>query len=69
MNPKNQKTPFGRRNCVCLCVVLASLSACKTSTDGDFCALYEPIFPDYARDTPETLRQIERNNVVYEMCL
>ncbi len=44
-------------------------NACATSTSGDFCDVYEPVFPDYARDTPETLRQIERNNVVYEMCL
>lgn len=44
-------------------------NGCATNTGGDFCAVYEPVFPDYEKDTPETLRQIDRNNIVYESCL
>ena len=37
---------------------------------GDFCLIYEPVYPDYINDTPETINQIDRNNVVYdELCL
>lgn len=45
------------------------LNACTTNINGDFCLIYEPIYADYEHDTPETIRQIDRNNVVYaEMC-
>lgn len=49
--------------------LLIGLSACTTNINGDFCLLYEPIYADYTNDTPETIRQIDRNNIVYEeMC-
>lgn len=45
------------------------LNACSTNINGDFCLLYEPIYADYTNDTPETIRQIDRNNVAYdELC-
>lgn len=51
-------------------ICLLSVSAtCTTNINSDFCLLYEPIYADYTNDTPETIRQIDRNNVVYEeMC-
>ena len=48
--------------------ILVSLSACTPSTGGSFCDIYEPVFPDYERDTAETIRQVDRNNVVFERC-
>ena len=42
------------------------LNACTTNINGDFCLIYEPIYADYEADTPETIRQIDRNNAVYE---
>ena len=50
-------------------LILIMLNACTTNINGDFCLIYEPIYADYEHDTPETIRQIDRNNVVYaEMC-
>lgn len=50
-------------------LALSALSGCTTNINGDFCLLYEPIYADYEHDTPETIRQIDRNNVVYdELC-
>ncbi|MCL2673466.1 MAG: hypothetical protein FWF01_03685 [Alphaproteobacteria bacterium] len=40
-------------------------SACTTDISGDFCLIYEPVYMDYERDTPETVRQVDRNNAVY----
>lgn len=49
---------------------MIGLSACTTNINGDFCLIYEPIYADYEQDTPETIKQIDRNNAVYdEMCL
>lgn len=48
--------------------ILLLLSGCTPSISGSFCDIYEPVYPDYERDTPETIRQIDRNNVVYERC-
>jgi len=32
--------------------------------------LYEPVYADYEKDTPETIKQIDRNNVVYDdLCM
>ena len=54
--------------CAVLCVTMACPNACAPNIDGEFCAIYEPVYPDYENDTAETLRQIERNNVVYDAC-
>ena len=45
---------------------MTELSACTTNINGDFCLIYEPIYADYEQDTIETIRQIDRNNIVYE---
>lgn len=51
------------------CLSLIALNACTTNINGDFCLLYDPIYADYEKDTPETIKQIDRNNVVFEeMC-
>ena len=47
-------------------LILIGLNACTTNTSGNDCLLYEPIYADYDNDTAETIRQIDRNNVVYE---
>ncbi len=53
-----------------LYLTLIGLSGCTTNINGDFCLIYEPIYADYENDTPETIRQIDRNNIVYdEMCV
>lgn len=46
--------------------MLIALNACTTNISGDFCLIYEPVYMDYERDTSETIRQVDRNNVVYE---
>lgn len=51
-------------------LILSALNGCTTSINGDFCLLYEPIFADYEKDTQETIRQVDRNNIVYdELCV
>lgn len=51
-------------------LILIMLNACTTNINGDFCLIYEPIYADYEQDTPETIRQIDRNNLVYdEICV
>ena len=47
-------------------LILTGLNACTTNTNGNYCLLYEPIYADYEADTAETIRQIDRNNVVYD---
>lgn len=47
-------------------LILTGLNACTASINGNYCLLYEPIYADYDNDTAETIRQIDRNNVVYE---
>ena len=47
-------------------LILTGLNACTTSINGNYCLLYEPIDADYANDTAETIKQIDRNSVVYE---
>lgn len=47
-------------------LILSVLSGCTTNISGDFCLLYEPVYADYERDTPETVRQIDRNNLIYD---
>ena len=51
-----------------LCITWMSLTACTTSLNGSFCAVYEPVYLDYENDTAETIRQVDRNNVVFERC-
>ena len=52
-----------------LLMTLAGLTACTQNISGDFCLLYEPVYADYTNDTLETIRQIDRNNVLYdELC-
>lgn len=46
--------------------MMIALTACTTNINGDFCLIYEPVHMDYEHDTPETIRQVDRNNVVYE---
>lgn len=53
-----------------LICLLSVLSACTTNINGDFCLLYEPVYADYEKDTQETIKQIDRNNVVYDdLCM
>ena len=47
-------------------IILIGLNACTTNINGDFCLIYEPVYMDYLNDTPETIRQVDRNNVVYD---
>lgn len=54
---------------VIVLTILLGLNACTTNINGDFCLIYEPIYADYEHDTPETIHQIDRNNVVFdELC-
>lgn len=47
---------------VLICLPIG-LSACMTNIKGDL------LYADYTNDTPETIRQIDRNNVAYdELC-
>lgn len=48
------------------CLMMVALTACTTNINGDFCLIYEPVYMDYEHDSPETIRQVDRNNVVYE---
>lgn len=51
-------------------LILTASAGCTTNINGDFCLIYEPIYADYEHDTPETIRQIDRNNLVYdEICI
>ena len=50
--------------------ILTVSAGCTPNINGDFCLIYEPIYADYEQDTPETIRQIDRNNLVYdEICI
>lgn len=55
-----------RNKAVIALTILSVLNACTTNINGDFCLIYEPVYMDYTRDTPETIRQVDRNNVVYD---
>jgi hypothetical protein len=46
--------------------ILLLLISCTTNTGGDYCFLYRPVYADYKNDTPETVRQIDENNIVYD---
>ena len=43
-------------------------TSCATVLNGDFCDVYQPVYLDYERDTPETIRQVDVNNIVWETC-
>ena len=48
---------------------MSVLTACTANINGNYCLLYEPVYADYEHDTPETIRQIDRNNIIYdEIC-
>ena len=51
---------------IVLCTLL--LSGCSNRLYGGFCLLYQPVFLDYENDTAETIKQVEKNNVVYMRC-
>lgn len=51
---------------IVLCTLL--LSGCLNRLYGGFCLLYQPVFLDYQNDTAETIKQVEKNNVVYMQC-
>jgi len=42
------------------------IAFCTTNINGDFCLICEPIYADYEHDAPETIRQIDRNNIIYD---
>ena len=44
-------------------------SGCTMRLNGDFCDVYLPVYLDYEKDTPETIRQVDQNNIVYQNCL
>ena len=44
-------------------------NGCTIRLSGDFCDIYLPVYPDYEKDTPETIRQIDKNNIVYQKCM
>lgn len=47
-------------------LILTGLSGYTTNINGNFCLIYESIYTDYKNDTSETIRQIDRNNMIYE---
>ena len=50
---------------VIACAMMMLLNACTSVLSGSFREIYEPIYPDYERDTVKTIRQIDWNNIVY----
>lgn len=51
-----------------LYAILMLLTSCTPSISGSFCDVYEPVYLDYENDTAETIRQVDRNNVVFLQC-
>ncbi|HBO58770.1 MAG TPA: hypothetical protein DD624_02535 [Alphaproteobacteria bacterium] len=51
-----------------LLAILTFCEGCTTVLNGDFCDLYQPIYPDYEKDTAETIRQIDANNILFLKC-
>ena len=55
---------------VTVCLILLGLTACTANINGNYCLLYEPVYADYEKDTPETIKQIDKNNIIYdELCM
>ena len=48
-----------------LLTILMLLNGCTTVLNGDFCEIYQPVYLDYERDTPETIRHVDANNIVF----
>ena len=52
-----------------LLLILILSTGCTTRLNGDYCSVYIPVYMDYEKDTPETIRQVDQNNVVFwKMC-
>ena len=48
--------------------IASALTACTTNISGDFCLIYEPVYPDYLNDTPETIVPIPTDEIDEEIC-
>ena len=59
---------FKARTAFLIVLGAIALSGCVTRLDGGFCRIYQPVFLDYENDTTETIKQVEKNNVVYMRC-
>lgn len=59
---------FKARTSILIVLGMFALSGCVKRLDGSFCLLYQPVFLDYENDTAETIKQVEKNNVVYLRC-
>jgi hypothetical protein len=53
-------TGINLRKKAVLYLILTGSNACTTSISGDFCLLYELVYADYKKDTPETIKQIDK---------
>ena len=49
---------------------LILLNGCmKNTSANDFCLIYSPVYPNLSLDSPETIRQIDWNNIAFdEIC-
>lgn len=59
---------FKARTAFLIVLGVFALSGCAKRLDGGFCEIYEPVFLDYSNDSEKTIKQVERNNVVYMRC-
>ena len=46
--------------------LMLTLNGCTRNIHGNFCLLYEPIYLDLERDSPYTIKQVDRNNILFE---
>ena len=52
---------------IALTLILLCVTGCTRNINvSDYCLLYRPIYADYDNDTPETIKQIDLNNIVYD---
>lgn len=51
--------------CGIVFLTLLLLTNCTTVLNGDFCDIYQPVYLDFDKDTPETVNQVDYNNIVY----
>lgn len=50
-----------------LILILLCVTGCTRNISvSDYCLLYRPVYADYDNDTPETIKQIDSNNIVYD---
>ncbi len=68
MKKKKKKQFYWHAKYATALLMLSFLSACKTNIDGSFCDIYEPVYLDYDKDTTETIKQVHRNNAVWDFC-